>query len=128
MNGFGVGVGVGDGIGVGVGVGVAVGVGVGVPAGVAVGVGVPDGGVYVIASAGGFWPLSLELNRLDVSFASSFPLMIQPKLVDGLSSHACTSATIWDVEPHVYMPVESTARLALNVPEKSPPALVHEVA
>src|SRR3972149_3206801 len=96
MKGFGVGVGVGDGVGVGEGVGVAVGVGVGVPAGVAVGVGVPDGGVYVIASAGRFAAVvfSLESNRLEVSLAPSLPLMIQPKLVAGLFSHACASATI----------------------------------
>src|SRR3990172_2656874 len=78
--------------------------------------------------AGGFCPFSRELNGFDVSFASSLPVMPQPKLMDGLSSHDCASATIWGVEPQVYVPVELTDRLALTVPEKSLPAFVHVVA
>ena len=88
-----VGVGVGVGVAVGVGVGVAVGVGVGVAAGVRVRVGVGVGGsasVYATLRLGRFAELgsSLVSNRFDVESWPSLPLTSQPKLVDGLSSHA----------------------------------------
>jgi hypothetical protein len=81
----GVGVGVIDGVGVGVGVGVAVGEAVGVGVGVAA--------VYWIVSTGGL-VLSRVSNRFAVVLVDSSPNTNQPKLVAGVFSHDCTSATI----------------------------------
>ena len=91
----GVGVIVGLGVSVGVGVGVfdGVGVGVGVAVGEAVGVGVPVDAVYWMVSTGGL-ALSRVSNRFAVALPDSSPRTSQPKLMVGLSSHDCTSATI----------------------------------
>src|SRR6266542_3246092 len=113
--GVGVGVAVGVGVGVIVGVGVAVAVGVAVDVGVAVavgvavgvvdgvtvgvgvtvavGVGVGVGAVYWIVSTGGL-ALSRVSNRFAVALVDSSPRTSQPKLLAGLFSHDCTSATI----------------------------------
>jgi len=91
----GVGVVVGLGVSVGVGVGVfdGVGVGVGVAVGEAVGVGVGVDAVYWIVSTGEL-ALSRVSNRFAVALPDSSPRTSQPKLMVGLSSHDCTSATI----------------------------------
>ena len=91
----GVGVIVGLAVAVGVGVGVVggVGVGVGVAVGEAVGVGVGVDAVYWIVSTGGL-ALSRVSNRFAVALPDSSPRTSQPKLMVGLSSHDCTSATI----------------------------------
>ena len=89
--------GVGEAVGVGVIVGLAVavgvGVGVGVAVGEAVGVGVGVDAVYWIVSTGGL-ALSRVSNRFAVALPDSSPRTSQPKLMVGLSSHDCTSATI----------------------------------
>ena len=91
----GVGVIVGLAVAVGVGVGVVGGVGVGVDVGVVVGeaVGVGADTVYWIVNTGGL-PLSRVSNRFAVALPDSSPRTSQPKLMVGLSSHDCTSATI----------------------------------
>jgi hypothetical protein len=95
----GVGVGVVVGVGVGVIVGVEVGLGGGVIVGaavavaVAVAVGVGLDAVYWIVSTGGL-ALSRVSNRFVVVLVDSFPRTSQPKLLDGLFSHDCTSITI----------------------------------
>jgi hypothetical protein len=89
----GVTVGVAVGVGVPVAVGVAVGVGDGVVGGVGVAVGVGVGVVYWIVSTGGL-PLSRVSNRFAVVSTDSSPRTSQPKLLDGLFSHDCTSTTI----------------------------------
>src|SRR5882724_787266 len=91
----GVGEAVGVGVIVGVGVGVfdGLGVGVDVAVGEAVGVGVGVDVVYWIVSTGGL-ALSRVSNRLAVALPDSSPRTSQPKLMVGLSSHDCTSATI----------------------------------
>jgi hypothetical protein len=95
----GVGVIVGVAVAVGVAVGVGVGVGVGVAVGEAVGVGLGVDAVYWIVSPGGL-ALSRVSNRFAVALVDSSPKTSQPKLVAGLSSHDCTSATNC-VEVHV---------------------------
>src|SRR5437867_4484587 len=91
--------GVGEAVGVGVIVGLAVavgvvgGVGVGVAVGEVVGVGVGIDAVYWIVSTGGL-ALSRVSNRFAVALPDSSPRTSQPKLMVGLSSHDCTSATI----------------------------------
>ena len=76
----------------GVPLGPGLGRGGGVTLGVAVGVGVgPD--VYSIVSTGGL-VLSRVSNRLAVALVDSSPNTSQPKLLTGLFSHDCTSATI----------------------------------
>ena len=87
-----VGVGVIVGLAVGVGVGVGV-VGVGVAVGEVVGVGLGVDAVYWIVSTGGL-ALSRVSNRFAVALTDSSPRTSQPKLMVGLSSHDCTSATI----------------------------------
>ena len=89
----GVGVIVGLAVAVGVGVGVVGGVGVGVAVGEVVGVGVGVDAVYWIVSTGGL-ALSRVSNRFAVALPDSSPRTSQPKLMVGLSSHDCTSATI----------------------------------
>ena len=52
----------------------------------------------------GLWltfEFSLELKRFAVIVVASFPMRIQPKLLDGSSSQDCTSATNCAVEPQV---------------------------
>src|SRR6266566_1886378 len=84
--------------------------------GVGVGVGA---GVYSILSTGGL-VLSRVSNRFAVAMPDSSPNTSQPKLLAGLSSHDCTSATI-GAELQTYSPTAPTDWLALTVPEKSPP-------
>ncbi len=60
---------------------------------------------------------SFVAKRLAVSICVSSPMTIQPKFCDGLSSQNCTSATIPEVDPHVYVPVPPTRVEALIVPE-----------
>ena len=120
--GVGVIVGVGVGVIVGVGVGVKVGVAVGEAVGVGVGVGVDE--VYWIVSTGGV-ALSRVSNRFAVTLADSSPNTSQPKLVAGVSSHACTSAVICG-ELQMYTPMGPTDWLALTVAEKSPPGAVQK--
>src|SRR5438132_9886245 len=75
--------------------------------------------VYSILSTGGL-VLSRVSNRFAVAMADSSPNTSQPKLLAGLSSHDCTSATI-GAELQTYSPTAPTDWLALTVPEKSPP-------
>lgn len=71
------------------------------------GVGRPLGpGRYWIVSTGGL-ALSRVSNRLAVVVVDSSPNTSQPKLLAGLSSHDCTSATIW-AELHMYCPTPPT--------------------
>src|SRR6266404_224584 len=102
---------------------IPLGVGVGVTVGVGVGVGV--GAVYWIVSTGGL-ALSRVSNRFAVALPDSSPNTSQPKLLAGLSSHDCTSATIC-AELQVYCPIAPTDWLALIVPEKSPPCVVQKI-
>ena len=44
-------------------------------------------------------PFSRLSNLLTVRFPASLPISIQPKLLDGSSSHLWTLATSWDVDP-----------------------------
>src|SRR5207244_5871221 len=64
--------------------------------------------------------------RFEVALVDSSPNTSQPKLLDGLSSHDCTSATIC-AELHVYCPTGPTTWLALTVAEKSPPCMAHKM-
>jgi hypothetical protein len=77
-----------------------------------------------IVSIGGL-ALSRVSNRFAVAMAVSSPNTSQPKLLGGLSSHDCTSATIC-AELHVYCPTPPTDWLALTVAEKSPPCVVQK--
>src|SRR6266436_10056033 len=70
--------------------------------------------------------LSRVSNRFDVKISDSSPNTSQPKLVAGLFSHDCTSATI-SGELHMYTPTAPTDWLALTVPEKSPPSVVQKI-
>jgi hypothetical protein len=88
-----VGLAVAVGVGVGVIAGVGVGVGVGVAVGEAVGVGVGVDSVYWIVSTGRS-AVSRLSNRFAVVLVDSSPNTSQPKLLAGLTSHDCTSATI----------------------------------
>src|SRR5437660_9283047 len=81
--------------------------------------------VYSIVSTGGL-ALSRVSNRFAVGLVDSSPNTSQPKLLAGLSSHDCTSATIC-VELHVYCPMGPTDWLALTVAEKSPPCVVQKI-
>src|SRR5213083_576804 len=83
------------------------------------------GGVYSIVSTGGL-VLSRVSNRFDVGLVDSSPNTSHPKLVAGLSSHDCTSATIC-AELQMYCPMSPTDWLALTVAEKSPPCVVQKV-
>src|SRR5467141_1513694 len=96
---------------------IPLGVGVGVAVGVGVGVGV--GAVYWIVNTGGL-ALSRVSNSFAVKTADTSHNTSQPKLLAGLSSHDCTSATI-GAELQTYSPMAPTDWLALTVPEKSPP-------
>ena len=78
-----------------------------------------------MVSAGGL-ALSRVSNRFAVVLVDSSPNTSQPKLLAGLSSHDCRSATIC-VELHMYMPMEPTDWLALTVAEKSPPCVVQKI-
>jgi hypothetical protein len=123
-----VGVTVGVAVAVAVGVAVAVAVGVVVAVAVAVGVGLGVGvgpAVYWIVNMGGL-ALSRVSKRFVVPSVDSSPITSQPKLVAGLSSHDCTSATIC-AELHRYCPLAPTDWLALTVAEKSPPWLVQKM-
>jgi hypothetical protein len=95
-----------------------------VAVGVGVGVGV-DAGVYSMVSIGGL-ALSRVSNRFAVGLVDSSPNTSQPKLLAGLSSHDCTSATIC-AELHIYCPTGPTDWLALTVAEKSPPCVVQKM-
>src|SRR5207245_5800633 len=99
-------------------------VGVKVAVGVGVGVGV-SAGVYSMVSIGGL-ALSRVSNRFAVGLADSSPNTSQPKLLAGLSSHDCTSATIC-AELHIYCPTGPTDWLALTVAEKSPPCMAQKM-
>src|SRR6266478_8116067 len=77
-----------------------------------------------MVSTGGL-ALSRVSNRFDVAAADSSPNTSQPKLLAGLSSHDCTSATIC-AELHVYCPTPPTDWLALTVAKKSPPCVVQK--
>src|SRR5438132_1925088 len=81
--------------------------------------------VYSILSTGGL-VLSRVSNRFAVATADSSPNTSQPKLLAGLSSHNCTSATICG-ELHVYCPMGPTDWLALTVAEQSPPCVVQKI-
>src|SRR5438046_8810753 len=81
--------------------------------------------LYRIVSTGGL-ALSRVSNRFAVPGPDSSPNTSQPKLVPGLSSHDCTSATICG-ELHVYTPTSPTNWLALTVAEKSPPSVVQKI-
>src|SRR5262249_55188844 len=72
-----------------------------------------------MVSTGGL-ALSRVSNRLVVTLVDSSPKTSQPKLLAGLFTHDCTSATIC-AELHVYCPTTLTHWLALTVAEKSPP-------
>jgi hypothetical protein len=100
-------------------------VGVGVAVGVTVGVGVGVDAVYSTVNTGGL-VLSRVSNRFDVGLVDSSPNASQPKLLAGLFSHDCTSATIC-AELHTYCPMSPTNTLALTVPEKSPPCVVQKI-
>src|SRR5207247_779611 len=78
-----------------------------------------------MVSTGGL-ALSRVSNRFDVKISDSSPNTSQPKLVAGLFSHDCTSATI-SGELHMYTPTAPTDWLALIVPEKSPPSVVQKI-
>src|SRR5207302_3630944 len=91
--GVGVRVAVGVAVAVAVAVGVAVGVAVAVAVGEAVGLGLGVGAVYTMVSTGGL-ALSRVSKRFAVGLVDSSPSTSQPKLLAGLSSHNCTSATI----------------------------------
>src|SRR5438128_5108916 len=78
-----------------------------------------------MVSTGGL-ALSRVSNRFAVAIVDSSPNTNQPKLLAGLSSHDCTSATIC-VELHVYGPIGPTDWLALTVAEKSPPCMVQKI-
>src|SRR6266550_7165673 len=77
-----------------------------------------------MVSIGGL-ALSRVSNRFAVAMAVSSPNTSQPKLLGGLSSQDCTSATIC-VELHMYCPVPPTDWLALTLAEKSPPCVVQK--
>src|SRR5438309_10435612 len=81
--------------------------------------------VYSIVSTGGL-ALSRVSNRFAVALVDSSPNTSQPKVLDGLSSHDCTSATIC-AELHVYCPTGPTDWLALTVAEKSPPCMAQKI-
>src|SRR2546421_12303388 len=70
--------------------------------------------------------LSRVSNRFAVALPVSSPNTSQPKLLVGLSSHNCTSATIC-AELHVYCPTPPTDWLALTVAEKSPPCISQKI-
>jgi hypothetical protein len=76
-------------------------------------------------STGGL-ALSRVSNRFAVVLVDSSPNSSQPKLVLGLSSHDCTSATI-SAELQVYCPMGPTDWLALTIAEKSPPCVVQKI-
>src|SRR6266446_10985662 len=78
-----------------------------------------------MVSIGGL-ALSRVSNRFAVAIVDSSPNTSQPKLLAGLSNHACTSATIC-AELHVYCPMPPTDWLALTVAEKSPPCVVQKM-
>src|SRR6266446_5783852 len=78
-----------------------------------------------MVSIGGL-ALSRVSNRFATAIVDSSPNTSQPKLLVGLSNHACTSATIC-AELHVYCPIPPTDWLALTVVEKSPPCVVQKI-
>ena len=102
--------------------GVAVAVAAGVDVGVGVGV---AAAVYWMVSTGGL-ALSRVSNRFAVGLVDSSPNTSQPKLLAGLLSHPCTSATIC-AELHMYCPTVPTDWLAVTVGEKSPPCVVQKI-
>src|SRR3989304_3206129 len=70
-----------------------------------------------MVSAGGLL-LSRESNRFAVVSTDSSPRTSQPRFVDGLSSHPCTSAAIC-APLHVYEPRPPTDWLALTLPAEA---------
>src|SRR5690349_7052197 len=69
--------------------------------------------------------ISRVSKRREVFVVPSPPRISQPKLVPGLFSHNCTSATM-SVEDHVKKPSRSlTVVVALALARKSPPAVDH---
>src|SRR4029450_4406100 len=78
-----------------------------------------------MVSTGGL-ALSRVSNRFAVPITDSSPKPSQPKLLDGSSSHDCTSVRICE-ELHVYDPTGPTDWLALTVAEKSPPSVVQKI-
>ena len=90
------------------------------------GVGIALGpGMYSMVSTGGL-ALSRVSKRFVVPLIDSSPNKSQPKLLAGLPSHDCTSATIC-AELQVYCPTGPTDWFALTVPEKSPPCVVQKI-
>src|SRR5438552_9870661 len=81
--------------------------------------------VYSIVSTGGL-ALSRVSNRFEVALVDSSPNTSQPKLLDGLSSHDCTSGTMC-AGFEVYGLTGPTTWLALTVVEKSPPSMAQKV-
>ena len=75
-----------------------------------------------MVSIGGL-ALSRVSNRFAVAMVVSSPNTSQPKLLAGLSSHDCASATIC-AELHVYCPTPPTDWLALTVAD--PPSVVQK--
>src|SRR5439155_573378 len=81
------------------------------------GVGIALGpGMYSMVSTGGL-ALSRVSKRFVVPLIDSSPNKSQPKLLAGLPSHDCTSATIC-AELQVYCPTGPTDWFALTVGEK----------
>src|SRR6187551_178107 len=68
---------------------------------------------------------SRESKRLTVLVADSSPRSSQPRFVDGLSSHPCTSAFNGSDENAGKVPPAPTGVVALRPASKSPPAVVH---
>src|SRR5438034_3936951 len=90
------------------------------------GVGIALGpGMYSMVSTGGL-ALSRVSKRFVVPLIDSSPNKSQPKLLAGLPSHDCTSATIC-AELQVYCPTGPTDWFALTVAEKSPPCVVQKI-
>src|SRR5438874_8122610 len=81
--------------------------------------------MYTMVSTGGL-ALSRVSKRFVVPLVDSSPNKSQPKLLAGLPSHDCTSATIC-AELQVYCPTGPTDWFALTVTEKSPPGVVQKM-
>src|SRR5438046_1225220 len=77
-----------------------------------------------MVSTGGL-ALSRVSNRFALPATDSSPSTSQPKLLAGLFTHDCTSATIC-AELHVYCPTGPTDWLAVIVAEKSPPSVAQK--
>src|SRR5438874_13367137 len=81
--------------------------------------------MYTMVSTGGL-AFSRVSKRFVVPLVDSSPNKSQPKLLAGLPSHDCTSATIC-AELQVYCPTGPTDWFALTVTEKSPPGVVQKM-